>query len=162
MNIEVIKKFISAVAIFVLLGWFESPITNPSPTHEALDYQNYYEEKFSKPYLSEQEFEELTQREDEMVKNANINITLFLFLKFIFAILLSFGAFFVSRYLLISLNKWSGALTNLACLLSMVWFVSIFELVIYMVFCAFGALLAQKFNKQFNSDSGATAPPPVN
>jgi hypothetical protein len=146
MNIESILKLISALAIFSVLGWFEAPITNPPPTQEVLDYQKYYKEQSVKPYLSEQEFEELTKRADEMINNKNTNVSSLLLLKFLFALLLALSAFVVSKYLLSSLNKWSGAFTILVCFLSIVWFASSFELVVYMVFCAFGALLAQKFN----------------
>ena len=145
MNIESTTKFLISAVIFIVLGWFEAPITNPPPSNEVLEYQKYYKQQSSKPSLSEEEFAELSRRADEMIKNDNTDINSLLLFKFLFALLLALSAFIITKYLLNVPRKWSGTLTVIACVISIAWFVSSFELAIYIVFCAVGAFLAQKF-----------------
>ena len=121
-------------------------MTNLPPSPSELEYQEYYKEQSKKPYLNEEEFAELQRKGDELLQGSNLDIDTLLQSKIVFALIVSIVAFLSSKYLLSELRVWSGAVTTFICLVSLFWFVSTFELIVYMGFCVIGAFVGQKFN----------------
>jgi len=160
MNKNRLKRYLTVTALFLALALLESKITNPAPTPKALEYRAYYLEqakKADKQSLTEQEFETLTEREKEYVEalaeQSQDQFNELLLRKLVFAGLLSIASFLSCKYVLKGVPGLLGPLfTVIACMLSIVWFVSPFVLSIYLAFTLLGALIGYKYNKANPTD----------
>jgi hypothetical protein len=147
-----ILKYITIAVIFVVLGFLEGIITNPTPSQKQLEYQSYYKEQASKESLTQNEYEELKNKE-AMFLNSPIEhaqVGYLVAFKALFAFIFLAAMFVSYKFILKGTTINQVVLLSAISLVSIFLLVSIFELVVYMVFCISGALLGFQYNKSLN------------
>lgn len=150
MNNTLILKYIVVAAIFIMLGLVEGEITNPPPSQETVEYQQYYDAQASKGSLTQSEFEALKNNENEFINSlSNENQLDYLIgAKLSFALLLLFSAFAACKYIFSQATIVQVGFTCAACIASLVLFTSTFELIVYMSFCVTGALIGKNITNR--------------
>ena len=160
MNITLILKYIVVAAIFIMLGLVEGKITNPPPSQESIEYQQYYETQIAKAPLTQGEYEALKNKEKEFFNSLNNERQLdsLLSAKLLFALLLLLSALIACKYIFNKTTVVQVGFTCFVCIASLVLFTSTLELVVYMLFCVTGALIGKKYNKSSNLTGAESAP----
>ena len=161
MNIKILFKYLTILTVTLLLGFAEGTLTNPPASQHDLEYQEYYKQATNNAPLSQKEFNELEVKEWEYMDNLMTpeQTKYLLNAKLSFALAFLIVAFINFKYLLKGTKFIHVAYSNLIYLVALFWFVSTFELIIYMACCIIGTLVAKKYNKSL-SRIGADAAPP--
>ena len=143
-----------------MLGLMEGKITNPPPSQETIEYQQYYDAQASKGSLTQSEFEALKNKEKEFFYSLNNENQLDYLLgaKLSFALLLLFSAFVACKYIFSKATLVQVSFTCAVCMASLALFASTLELIVYMSFCVTGALIGKKYNKSSNLTGANDAP----
>lgn len=149
MKFEQILKYIVIALLFVCISYLEGRLTNLPPSQQQLEYQSNYEEQSRKGSLTQREFEELKEKEAQLFNTPleQSQLNHLLIFKAIFAIIFLIMSLLSYKFILKGTTIKQVFYICCICIAAIIWFVSAFELGVYVVFCAIGALLGYLYGR---------------